>query len=145
VLLGGQAAGDFPASVLRQIADAGHRICLDGQGLTRGHDPGPVRLRSVSPESLAGVTALKVNEAEHAAAGALDVPELLLTRGRRGATVKVRARDPVDIAAGPATFGDPTGAGDSFSALYILARSRGEDPADAARFAVRMVEELYST
>ncbi|MDX6553551.1 MAG: hypothetical protein QOH74_2039, partial [Gaiellales bacterium] len=42
-------------------------------------------------------------------------------------------------------FGDPTGAGDSFSALYILARGRGEEPAAAARYAVGMVEELYST
>jgi len=145
VLLGGQAAGDFPRPVLERIAEAGHRICLDGQGLTRGPDPGPVRLRAVPQEAVAGVTALKLNEAERAAAGRLDVPELLLTRGPRGATVVVRGRGPVDVHAAPVTFGNPTGAGDSFSALYCLARSRGAEPAEAARFAVSTVDALYST
>jgi sugar/nucleoside kinase (ribokinase family) len=145
VLMGGQSAGDFPPSVLRLIADAGHAICLDGQGLARGPSAGPVQLGPVAQESVAGVTALKVNEAEHAAAGPLDVPELLLTRGRLGATIVVRGHEPVEVPAGPVTFGDPTGAGDSFSALYILARGRGEEPAAAARYAVGMVEELYST
>jgi sugar/nucleoside kinase (ribokinase family) len=145
VLLGGQSAGDFPPSVLRLIADAGHRICLDGQGLARGPDPGPVQLGPVSQESVAAVTALKVNEVEHAAAGPLDVPELLLTRGRRGATLIVRGHEPVDVEAAPVTFGDPTGAGDSFGALYCLARARGEEPVPAVRFAVGMVEALYST
>jgi sugar/nucleoside kinase (ribokinase family) len=144
VLLGGQSAGDFPPRVLEQIAAAGHRICLDGQGLTRGPDPGPVRLGPVSQQSVNGVTALKVNEAEHAAAGPLDVPELLLTRGSKGATILLSGHDPIDIPAAPVTFADPTGAGDSFGALYCLARSRGDQPGDAAEFAVRMVERLYS-
>ncbi len=40
-------------------------------------------------------------------------------------------------------FADPTGAGDSWSALYALARSGGETPAAAARYAVAEVERIY--
>jgi sugar/nucleoside kinase (ribokinase family) len=40
-------------------------------------------------------------------------------------------------------FADPTGAGDSFAALYCLARTRGLDPPAAGRFAQHQVEQLY--
>ena len=39
---------------------------------------------------------------------------------------------------------DPTGAGDSFAVLYLDARSRGVEPAEAAVHAARIVAELIS-
>ena len=43
VILGGQTAGDFPPATIAGLAAAGHRACIDGQGLCRGDAPGPVR------------------------------------------------------------------------------------------------------
>ena len=39
---------------------------------------------------------------------------------------------------------DPTGAGDSFALLYLDARSRGAEPADAAAHAAKVVAELIA-
>jgi len=142
VLLGGQTAGDFPAATIAALVAAGHRVCLDGQGLARGSRTGPVRLGAISQSDVAGVTALKLNEAEAAAAGRLDVPELLLTRSERGVAV-TWAGGRQEIAGDGERFDDPTGAGDSFGALYCLGRSEAKSPPDAARFALDGVQRLY--
>ena len=108
---------------------------IDGQGPARGPDPGPVRLRPFPPDAIAGVAILKLNrlEAEAAAGGRLDrdallglgAPEVVVTMGADGVLVA----DPYGLWEIPGTGGggydDPTGAGDSFSAAYVLARSRG--------------------
>jgi sugar/nucleoside kinase (ribokinase family) len=122
-------------------------VCLDAQGLARGAGPGPVRLRPFEAEAVEGVTALKLNVAE---AQALDdpeellstVPELLITDGARGATVITR-EGAVHAAGSSRPFADPTGAGDSFTAAYVLERERGRDPETAANRAVALVEALY--
>jgi CheY-like chemotaxis protein len=109
VILGGQTAGDFPPETIAALAEAGHRVALDGQGLCRGDAAGPVRLRPFPPEAIHGVSILKLNRAEaEAAAGSLDpgalaglgAPEVAVTLGRDGA---------LGIAAGraPATHGRP--------------------------------------
>ena len=73
VILGGQTAGDFPPETIAGLAEAGHRVCIDGQGLCRGDAPGPVRLRPFPPDAIRGVSILKLNRAEaEAAAGGLD-------------------------------------------------------------------------
>ena len=64
VILGGQTGGDFPAETIALLAGAGHQICLDAQGLARGSRIGPVRLGPIDPGWVAGVTALKLNDAE---------------------------------------------------------------------------------
>jgi sugar/nucleoside kinase (ribokinase family) len=151
VLLGAQTAGDFPHETIAALAERGFALCLDGQGLARGSQPGPVKLRSFPHTAVAGVTALKLNEAEAAPLGLDarrpsfgDVPELLITRGERG--VLVAAADGVTEAfTGGDRFPDPTGAGDSFAALYCLGRARGLEPAEAAQVAVDMVDRLYSS
>jgi hypothetical protein len=144
VLLGGQTAGDFPPDTIRVLARAGHRLLLDGQGLARGSRGGPVHLGLIDPASYAGVTALKLNEAEAAAAGPLEpVPELLLTHGTTGASITAGGST-TEVAGNGARFADPTGAGDSVSALYCLGRSLGHDPPDALRFAIEGVERLYT-
>lgn len=143
VLLGGQTAGDFPADTIDALVAAGHRICLDGQGLARGRRVGPVRLGPIDQRQLAGVTALKLNESEAEAAGRLEVPELLVTRAERGVTIAWRgARH--HVPGDGRRFGDPTGAGDSFAALYCLERSRDRPPPEAARIAHETVQRLYA-
>jgi sugar/nucleoside kinase (ribokinase family) len=143
VLLGGQTAGDFPVETIAVLAAAGHRICLDGQGLARGNRIGPVQLGRLAQRDVAGVTALKINQAEAEAAGPLDVPELLVTRAERGVLVRWQGQQH-EIAGDGRRFGDPTGAGDSFAALYCLERSRGALPPAAALTALKTVERLYA-
>jgi pfkB family carbohydrate kinase len=145
VLLGGQTAGDFPPDTIRVLTGAGHRVLLDGQGLARGSRGGPVHLGSIAPALYAGATALKLNDAEAAAAGALaPVPELLLTHGTAGASVAAGGST-TEVAGNGAAFADPTGAGDTLSALYCLGRALGQDPAQACRFAIDGVEGIYNT
>jgi hypothetical protein len=143
VLLGGQTAGDFPAETIAVLVEAGHRVCLDGQGLSRGSRTGPVRMGAIDQDVVAGVCALKLNGSEHAAAGSPAVPELLVTRAERGASVFWERRR-YDLDGDGRRFDDPTGAGDSFAALYCLARSEGRPPPQAARFALDAVQRLYT-
>jgi sugar/nucleoside kinase (ribokinase family) len=143
VLLGGQTAGDFPAETIAVLAAAGHRICLDGQGLARGNRIGPVQLGPLAQRDVSGITALKLNQAEAENAGRLDVPELLVTLAERGVLVRWQDRQH-EIAGDGRRFGDPTGAGDSFAALYCLERSRGALPPAAAMTALKTVERLYT-
>jgi sugar/nucleoside kinase (ribokinase family) len=44
---------------------------------------------------------------------------------------------------GAGTYTDPTGAGDSFAAAYVLARARGLPPAEAAAEAEAATDRLY--
>lgn len=117
------------------VADGRH-VLLDGHGLVRVPEPGPLRLDDEFDRGqLRAVEMLKLAEEEAAAVGPVDVPELIVTHGARGATVNgvhVEA-DAVDR--------DPTGAGDMFGAAYLVARSRGEGPVDAARRATALVSE----
>jgi len=142
VHLGGQTAGDFPPETIAVLAESGMRISLDGQGLARGRRRGPVRLGRIDPAAIRGVHALKLNAAEAAAAGLLEVPELIVTRAEDGLEVTAAGVHSRVLGNGR-RFGDPTGAGDSLCALYCLARTRGADPADAARWAQGEVERLY--
>ncbi len=143
VLLGGQTGGDFPVETIAVLAAAGHRICLDGQGLARGSRVGPIQLGPIAQRDVAGVTALKLNQAEAEAAGPLEVPELLVTRAEQGVLVRWRGEQYEIPGDGP-RFGDPTGAGDSFAALYCLERSRNQPPPAAALAAATIVQRLYA-
>ena len=144
VLLGSQTAGDFPAETVRVFADGGFTVCLDGQGLARGSQPGPVRLGPIDQARLDGVTALKLNEQEARATGRPDVPELLITRADQGCILVVEGEEHV-VPGNGRRFADPTGAGDSFAALYCLGRTRGLDPPAAAASAQEGVQRLYES
>jgi len=61
-------------------------------------------------------------------------PIVVLTRGGDGATV-YEGRDTFDVRALDVPVVDPTGAGDTFAAAFLLALGRGEDARDAARLA----------
>ena len=151
--LGPQSAGEFPPQTLALLLGAGHSLCLDGQGPARGFDPGPVRLRPFPPRDIAGISILKLNRAEaEAAAGnrldreallALGAPEVVVTMGADG--VLAAAGDSIWDVPGTGTgeYGDPTGAGDCWTAAYLLARSRGHHPAAAAADAQVQTDRIY--
>jgi sugar/nucleoside kinase (ribokinase family) len=153
VVLGGQTGGEFPPAVLDALAGAGHHLLLDAQGLARGERLGPVQLGPFPPDCYRGVRCLKLNRAEARAAFggddaatalAVGAPEVLLTLGPAGLMVAAGGRVE-NVAGSGLPFHDPTGAGDSLSALYCLARSHGAEPVEAARGAVDTVERLYGS
>jgi sugar/nucleoside kinase (ribokinase family) len=115
-------------------------ILLDGQGLVRRPVLGPLELDAAfDPELLRGVSILKLSDKEAAVVGAVDVPELIVTHGLRGATVNGThiPADPVDA--------DPTGAGDMFAAGYLAARAGGAEPVEAGRSAAALVSAILSS
>jgi sugar/nucleoside kinase (ribokinase family) len=115
----------------------GCRVLLDAHGLVRVPERGPLRLDGAFDRAQLGhVTMLKLADEEAEAAGEIDVPELIVTHGARGATV-----NGVHVAAAPVER-DPTGAGDMFSAAYLASRAAGAGPIEAARRATALVSEL---
>jgi CheY-like chemotaxis protein/sugar/nucleoside kinase (ribokinase family) len=153
ILLGPQSAGEIPPETLAVLRAAGHRLLIDGQGLARGPDPGPVRLRPFPPEALAGIEILKVNRAEALAATggrldqasllALGAPEVVVTFGADGVLVATAESFSDVPGTGAGDYEDPTGAGDTFNAAYLLARIRGATPVAAAREAMLHADRLY--
>ena len=143
---------DFPPETLA-VLQRGRRLSLDGQGLVRRSQLGPVELDGeFDPALLRHVDVLKLAEDEaevlglsydESSLGSLGVPEVVVTLGRKGCVVyadgiaeHVSTR-PVDVA-------DPTGAGDEFMAAYLSYRRRRHGPPSAARLASEVVHRLLS-
>jgi sugar/nucleoside kinase (ribokinase family) len=151
---GTQRAGDLGAGALRVLAAGGRRVALDGQGPLRAPQLGPLHLTgSLGPELLAHVQALKLSEEEALAAfGTRDaqeiaiqtgVAEVLVTLGATGA--RVSAGSEVGTVSARAVQGvDPTGAGDSFLALYADGRAEGRSPLAAADAACEGVSAVLA-
>ena len=89
---------DFPASTLALLAERGHRVAYDGQGLVRADRLGPLVVdRHYPPELLRHISVLKLaeDEAVIVADGAFDestakklgVPEILVTYGSEGCDI----------------------------------------------------------
>lgn len=134
---------DFDAQVLAALA-RGRRLLLDGQGLVRRPGVGALVLDAAFDSALLEhVAILKLADEEAEAVGdveSLGVPELLLTHGSRGATVRVGSRT-FDVPA-RALGRDATGAGDAFCAIYLASRADGLAPASAARRGTTAVAAL---
>lgn len=148
--LGPLTNGELPTDVLRAVVEGPASVSLDAQGdLRRVVD------RRVVPAvvddlgaRLAGVSALKVDDAEatalvkladpieaSAALEALGVQEVLVTFADRGALVRWSGGiDPVNPIV-PSRHIDATGCGDTFIAAYQFERATGATPRDSARFA----------
>src|SRR5262249_8127969 len=132
VHVGALTRTDFPEPTLAALADGRRMLLVDAQGLVRTPALGPLRTDADIRDVLAHVTILKLDDEEaEAVVGtsepegmrALGVPEVILTLGSRGAYLvtprlveHVPARELSDIT-------DPTGAGDTFSAAYLVARA----------------------
>ena len=85
-----------------------------------------------------------LGEPDEASLRSLGVPEVLVTLGSRGSLVLADGRltrVPAQAVGGAV---DPTGAGDAFSAAYLVARSSGHAPAAAARRATALVAGLLA-
>jgi sugar/nucleoside kinase (ribokinase family) len=136
---------DFDAAALERLG-AGRRLLLDGQGLVRVPELGPLKLDAdYDPELLRHVAILKVSEEEARVLEPLEdlgVPEIVVTRGAAGSVVIVHGRAE-EIPARPVGRDvDPTGAGDGFAVSYLAARADGHAPASAARRATALVAAL---
>ncbi len=137
------ARGEFPPETLAALARR-CRVSLDGQGLVRVPELGPLRLDAeFDPEILRHVWVLKLAEEEAEVLGdpaALGVREVVVTHGSRGATLHLRGHsEHIPARAFP---GDPTGAGDAFATAYVVARNAGFAPPGAARRATAVVASL---
>jgi sugar/nucleoside kinase (ribokinase family) len=141
---------DFPPEMLAELA-RGRRLSLDGQGLVRRPQTGPLALDAESdPRMLEHVHVLKLAEEEAEALlgevsprsiGELGVPEVVVTLGLRGSIVYAGGR--VErVEAHPLRRVDETGAGDAFAVAYLAGRSDGHAPAAAARRATALVAGL---
>lgn len=128
---------DFPTETVAVLA-RGRRLLFDGHGLVRRPERGPLRLDAeFDRELLRYVTVLKLAEEEAELVGDVDVPELVITLGSRGAVVRAGGRE-TRVATRPLDR-DPTGAGDAFAAAYVVSRAAGHPPAAAARRATAVV------
>ena len=122
------------------------------QGLVRPERTGPLELDSeFDPEVLRHVDVLKlaedearvlVGEPDEESLRSLGVPEIVVTLGSRGSLVLANGKLE-RVTAQPVTGKvDPTGAGDAFSAAYLVSRAGGHAPAAAARRATGLVTGL---
>ena len=146
------ARSDFPPETLSALA-RGRRLSLDGQGLVRAARVGPLEVDAdYDPALLRSVSILKLAEEEaellvdglhERALARLEVPEVLVTLGSRGCIVFHEGIAEL-VRASPVQNADPTGAGDSFAAAYLAARSRGTAPPAAARRACALVADLLA-
>jgi sugar/nucleoside kinase (ribokinase family) len=143
---------DFPAETLAALA-RGRHVSLDGQGLARVPQIGPLTLDGdYDPEVLRWVSILKLSEDEaellvdgydERALARLGVKEVVVTLGSRGCIVFADGvAELVRSHAVPAR--DPTGAGDAFATAYLAARSGGAAPTAAARRAAALVTDMLS-
>jgi sugar/nucleoside kinase (ribokinase family) len=139
------ARHEFPAETLAALARRS-RISLDGQGLVRVPEVGPLRLdANFDPEVLRHIWALKLADEEAEIVGdpaALGVPEVIVTHGSRGATLYTRGLR-TDVTAHRIDT-DPTGAGDAFMAAYVVARNAGFAPLGATRRATSVVAAVLT-
>jgi sugar/nucleoside kinase (ribokinase family) len=144
---------DFPHDTLAALS-GGRRLLVDLQGLVRTPAVGPLHTDEHVGDVLQYIDVLKLNdeEATTLVGGAeperlhgLGVSEVLLTLGSRGAWVVTP--DVVEhVPAGPVEGSvDPTGAGDSYSATYLVRRAEGASPVEAARAAAQAVSTLLAS
>jgi sugar/nucleoside kinase (ribokinase family) len=144
---------DFPPETLAALARDGRTILVDAQGLVRTPALGRLQTDGEIGDALRHVTILKLDAEEAAtlAGGAdperlraLGVPEVLLTLGSRGSYV-VTPHVIEHVPAVPVTgVPDPTGAGDTYSVTYLVARARGAEPVEAARAAAESVASFLA-
>jgi sugar/nucleoside kinase (ribokinase family) len=145
---------DFPPETLAALAKEGRQLLVDLQGLVRTATIGPLHTDPHIGDVLHHIEVLKLNdeEAETLVGSAapeklhaLGVPEVILTLGSQGAwvvTPDLVEHVPAVSVEGPV---DPTGAGDTYSATYIVQRAEGAEPVEAARVAAATVSAFLAS
>ena len=139
------ARHEFPAETLAALARR-CRVSLDGQGLVRVPEVGPLRLDPhFDPDVLRHIWVLKLADEEAEVLGdptELGVREVIVTHGSRGATLYTGGTR-TDVTAHRVDT-DPTGAGDAFMAAYVVARNAGFTPLGATRRATAVVAAVLA-
>jgi sugar/nucleoside kinase (ribokinase family) len=141
---------DFPASTLALLAERGHRVAYDGQGLVRADRLGPLVVdRHYPPELLRHLSVLKLAEDEavivadgpfdESTAERLSVPEILVTYGSEGCDIYTDDTVVRVPAAWRVEGVQTTGAGDMFTSCYVANRAAGADPRRAVELASELV------
>lgn len=144
---------DFPLETMTVLAERGHLVSCDGQGLVRRPAVGPLvmdddfdhsRLQDITVLKLAveEAHALVNGEFTAASAAALGVPEILVTNGSHGCMLYADGACTHVPAAWEVTGVHATGAGDLFTTSYVVGRAEGRDPVDAAGAASTCVAEM---
>jgi sugar/nucleoside kinase (ribokinase family) len=144
---------DFPPDTLAALDPGDRQLLVDLQGLVRRPTIGPLETDADIGEVLRYVEILKLNDEEAVTLvgspepdrlRALGVPEVLLTLGSRGAWV-VTPHVIEHVPAVPMESDvDPTGAGDTYSAAYLVQRAAAAEPVEAARIATAAVAEFLA-
>jgi sugar/nucleoside kinase (ribokinase family) len=147
---GALAGDDFSPDVLAALR-RGRRLSFDGQGLARSSEVGPLTLGGEYDAELLGhIDLLKLSQEEADALGigleerslrSLGIPEIVVTLGSKGSIVYADGLAE-RVPARPLEVPDPTGAGDQFTAAYLVYRSRRHSPVSAARLASGVVHSL---
>lgn len=144
---------DFPPETLDALAGEGRQLLVDAQGLVRTAAIGPLHTDGDVGDVLKHFEVLKLNDEEaETLVGrtdpeglrALGVPEVLLTLGSQGSWVVTPERAehvPAVEVGGPV---DPTGAGDTYSVIYLVQRAEGAEPVEAARVAAETVSAILT-
>ena len=152
VHVGALFAGEFPPEAIAALAAEDRLVSLDGQGLVRVAEAGPLELRA--PDDLADVLEavdvlkLSVREAEallgavtRKALGRLGVPEVIVTYGERGAAVWADGR--LEHVAPPLVVArEPTGAGTRSRSATSTARLDDAAPLEAAEAGAALVVDV---
>lgn len=155
VMVGALTRADFPPATLSALRTHGRQLLVDGQGFVRRGTLGSlVRDAQVPPEAFASVRGLKLSESEaRVLVGSTEpddlrrlcVPEVVITRGAQG-TLIVTAESAEHIPAVPIDEPvDPTGAGDTFWVAYLVARSNGALPVEAAHTAAETTSAILAS
>ena len=142
---GALSRADFPPETLAELA-RGRKVSFEGQGLVRRPEVGPLVTGADFDRRVLGhVTVVKLSEDEAAVVdvAGLAVPEVVVTLGSRGAIVYAEGRQE-HVGTRALDIPDATGAGDSFAAAYLVARSAGQDPFEAAASANTVTGRLLS-
>jgi len=145
--VGALLRSDFPPDTLAELA-RGRKLSLDAHALVRSPEVGPLKLDADFDSSLLQyVQILKLSQEEAEALlgevnettiSTLGVPEVVVTLGHAGSIVFAGGKFE-QIQARPLGGIDPTGAGDSFAAAYLAARSTAHTPVGAAQRASTLV------
>lgn len=144
---------DFPAETLAALAADGRHLLVDLQGLVRTAALGPLQTDANIGDVLRHVDILKLNDEEAETLigstdpeqlHALGVAEIVLTLGSQGAWVVTP--DLIEHVPAVPVEGrvDPTGAGDAYSVTYLVQRSAGAHPVEAARIASEAVSAFLA-
>ena len=147
---------EFPLATLQYLADMGHRISFDGQGLVRESSIGElVENGRFDPANLRILTVLKLAEEEaniviraHPTVESvtpLGVPEVLVTLGSAGCDIFADAKYHHVPAVRPVYSVHTTGAGDAFAVGFAAFRSLGVDLVDAAVQASDLVVKMLES